>query len=176
MEQDPGDGDALGLPGTLTGTCAPGECAELPKGCSAHGGPGAARGARGRLRGGGCGAGAARGARAAASRRGLRGGSANPPAQAPEHRAPGHSPGSRLPWDRQRPGGPRTARTLLPQLSRSAAPPRSLQALQTEFLPELNPGFQSCPHLALHQAGAQQLPQLLTPENQHSRPLPQNTS
>ena len=72
-------------------------------------------------------------------------GSANPPAQAPEHRAPGHSPGSRLPRDRQRPGGPRTARTLLPQLSRSAAPPRSLQALQTEFLPELNPGFQSCP-------------------------------
>ena len=55
------------------------------------------------------------------------------------------SPGFGLPWDRQRPGGPRTARTLLPQLSRSTAPPRSLQALQTEFLPELNPGFQSCP-------------------------------
>ena len=31
-------GDALGLPGTLTDTCAPGECAELPKGCSARGG------------------------------------------------------------------------------------------------------------------------------------------
>ena len=31
-------GDALGLPGTLTDTCALGECAELPKGCSAHGG------------------------------------------------------------------------------------------------------------------------------------------
>ena len=30
-------GDALGLPGTLTDTCAPGECAELPEGCSAHG-------------------------------------------------------------------------------------------------------------------------------------------
>ena len=36
------------------------------------------------------------------------------------------------PGDRQRPGGPRIARMLLPQLSRSAAPPRSLQALQTE--------------------------------------------
>ena len=36
-------GDALGLPGTVTDTCAPGECAELPKGCSAHGGPGGTR-------------------------------------------------------------------------------------------------------------------------------------
>ena len=31
-------GDALGLPGTVTATARPGECAELPKGCSAHGG------------------------------------------------------------------------------------------------------------------------------------------
>ena len=31
-------GDALGIPGTLTATARPGECAELPKGCSAHGG------------------------------------------------------------------------------------------------------------------------------------------
>ena len=31
-------GDALGLPGTVTATARPGECAELPKGCSAHDG------------------------------------------------------------------------------------------------------------------------------------------
>ena len=49
-------------------------------------------------------------------------GSANPPAQAPEHRAPGHSPGSRLPRDRQRPGGPRTARTLLPRAEQISGP------------------------------------------------------
>ena len=77
-------GDALRLPGTLTDTCAPGECAELPKGCSAHGGTRRDPEQLG-------------GARAAAPRRGLRGGSANPTAQAPEHWAPGHSPGSGLP-------------------------------------------------------------------------------
>ena len=31
-------GDALGFPETVTATARPGECAELPKGCSAHGG------------------------------------------------------------------------------------------------------------------------------------------
>ena len=60
MERDPRrGGDALRLPGTLTDTCAPGECAELPKGCSAHGGTrssseglggGSAEGAAGRER------------------------------------------------------------------------------------------------------------------------------
>ena len=67
-----------------------------------------------------------------APRRGLQGGSANPTAQAPEHRAPGHSLESGLPRDRQRPGGPRTARTLLPRAEQISGPARSLQALQTE--------------------------------------------
>ena len=57
---------------------------------------------------------------------------ANPTAQASEHRAPGYIPGIGLPRDRQRPGGPRTARTLLPRAEQSSGPPRSLQALQTE--------------------------------------------
>ena len=69
MEQDPEGGEARGLPGTLTGTCAPGECAELPKGCSTHGDP---------EKLGGLGGGSAEGA--------ARPGSANPTAQAPEHR------------------------------------------------------------------------------------------
>uniref|UniRef100_A0A8P0PP08 L1 transposable element RRM domain-containing protein n=1 Tax=Canis lupus familiaris TaxID=9615 RepID=A0A8P0PP08_CANLF len=130
-------GDALGLPGTLRGTCAPGECAELPKGCSAHGGTrsssggsGAAPrrglrggselgGARGRLHGGGCGAGA------------------NPIAQAPEHRAPGHSPGSGLPRDRQRPGGPRTARTLLPRAEQIRGPEYVFEQITAEKFPNL---------------------------------------
>ena len=48
-------GDALRLPGTLTGTCARGECAELPKGCSAHCGTrSSSEGLGRRLRGGGC--------------------------------------------------------------------------------------------------------------------------
>ena len=51
VEQDPGGRGCPGLPGTLTGTYAPGECAELPKGCSAHGGTGAARRASGGGRG-----------------------------------------------------------------------------------------------------------------------------
>ena len=74
--------------------------------------------------------------------------SVNPTAQAPEHRAPGHSPGSGLPRDRQRPGGPRTARTLLPQLSRSAAPPgasRPCRRRAPELLRGLTPGLQSWP-------------------------------
>ena len=50
LEQDQEGEEALGLPGTLTDTCAPGECAELPKGCSAHGGTGAARRGSGRGR------------------------------------------------------------------------------------------------------------------------------
>ena len=71
-------GDALGLPGTLTDTCAPGECAELPKGCSAHGGTqSSSEGLGRRLRGGGCAApGAARpgsGRGRGSVRRGLRG-------------------------------------------------------------------------------------------------------
>ena len=53
-------GDVLGLPGTVTATARPGECAELPKGCSAHGGT------RRDLKQPG-------GAQAAAPRRGLRG-------------------------------------------------------------------------------------------------------
>ena len=81
LEQDQEGEEALGLPGTLTDTCAPGECAELPKGCSAHGGtrrdPEQLGGLGQRKRLGA--EGAARfqeqlgGARAAAPRRGLRG-------------------------------------------------------------------------------------------------------
>ena len=48
--------------------------------------------------------------------------SVNPTAQAPEHRAPGHSPGLGLPGDRQRPGWPRTARTLLPRAEQISGP------------------------------------------------------
>uniref|UniRef100_A0A8C0N314 L1 transposable element RRM domain-containing protein n=1 Tax=Canis lupus familiaris TaxID=9615 RepID=A0A8C0N314_CANLF len=119
-------------------------------------------------------------------------GSANPPAQAPEHRAPGRSPGSGLPRDRQRPGGPRTARTLLPgaeQISGPApeppGPADGVPAGAESRFPELpqplglfllRPHGVNNPHRALHQAGAEQLPQLLTPENQHNRPLPQKTS
>ena len=62
------------------------------------------------------------GAPAAAPQRELPAGSMNPTAQAPEHRAPGHSPGSGLPRDRQRPGGPRTARTLLPRAEQISGP------------------------------------------------------
>ena len=54
-----------GSPGTLTDTCAPEECAELPKGCSAHGGT--------RSSSGGLGGGSAEGA---AGREQLGGGSA----------------------------------------------------------------------------------------------------
>ena len=61
-----------------------------------------------------------------------RGGSANPTAQTRSTGRWDTAQDLASPRDRQRPGGPRTARTLLPQLSRSAAPPRSLQALQTE--------------------------------------------
>uniref|UniRef100_A0A8C0QPK3 L1 transposable element dsRBD-like domain-containing protein n=1 Tax=Canis lupus familiaris TaxID=9615 RepID=A0A8C0QPK3_CANLF len=49
------------------------------------------------------------------------------------------------PRDRQRPGGPRTPRTLLPELSRVAAPPpgasRPCRGSASEFLWGLNPGF-----------------------------------
>ena len=64
-----------------------------------------------------------RGARAAALwRGGCTAGSENPTALAPEHRAPRHSPGFGLPRYRQRPGGPRTARTLLPRAQQTSSP------------------------------------------------------
>ena len=119
-------GDALGLPGTVTATARPGECAELPKGCSAHGGtrrdPEQLKGLGRRLRGGGCAApGAARrgsGRGRGSVRRGLRGSRSSSGglgrrlrgeaaarrgreresnSAGVEHRAPGHSPGSGLP-------------------------------------------------------------------------------
>ena len=112
------------------------------------GGTGAAR----RGSGGGSAEGVARpreqlgGARAAAPRRGLRG----PGARIHQRRL--RSTGRRdTAQDPASPGtgrgreGPGQRGRSCPELSRSAAPPRSLQALQTEFLPELNPGFQSCP-------------------------------
>ena len=65
---------------------------------------------------------AQRGWVAAVGREGCTARSANPTAQAPEHRAPGHSPGFGLPWDRQRPGGPRTTRMLLPRAEQISGP------------------------------------------------------
>ena len=152
-------GDALGLPGTLTDTCAPGECAELPKGCSAHGmDPGAARrgsgggSARRGLHGPGSSSaaalrqrkrlraeGAARlreqlgGARAAAPQEGA----ARPGARIQQRRP--RSTGRRdTAQDPASPGtgrgreGPGQQGRSCPELSRSAAPPQSLQALQME--------------------------------------------
>ena len=55
-------------------------------------------------------------------RGGLMARSANPTAQAPEHRAPGHIPGFGLPRDRQRPRGPRTPRMLLPRAEQISDP------------------------------------------------------
>ena len=89
------------VPGTLTDTCAPGECAKLPKGCSAHGGT--------RSSSGGSGAAPRRGLRGGSSSEGLgqrkrlrvegaaRPGSANPTEQAREHRCPGTQPRIRPP-------------------------------------------------------------------------------
>ena len=146
VEQDPGGRGCPRAPGTLTDTCAPGECAELPKGCSARRDPEQLEGGgrRKRLRGAGCGAGAAGGARAeeeapggggcavpGAARRGSGGGSAegaarpgsaNPTAQAPEHRGRDTAQDPASPRDRQRPGGPRTARTLLPRAEQISGP------------------------------------------------------
>ena len=48
--------------------------------------------------------------------------SSNPTVQAPEDRTPVHSPGSGLARDRQRPGGPRTTRTLLPRAEQIRGP------------------------------------------------------
>ena len=114
--------DALGLPGTVTATARPGECAELPKGCSAHGGtrrdPEQLGGAR---------------AEEEAPRRGLHG----PGARIHQRRL--RSTGRRdTAQDPASPGtgrgreGPGQQGRSCPELSRSAAPPRSLQALQTE--------------------------------------------
>ena len=75
---------------------------------------------------------AQRGWAAAVGRGGCTDRSVNPTAQAPEHRAPGHSPGLGLPGDRQRPGWPRTARTLLPRAEQISGPAQSLQALQMD--------------------------------------------
>ena len=160
-----------GLPGTVTATARPGECAELPKGCSARRDPeqlggaraaaprrglrgpgssseglggGSAEGAAGREQLGGaraeeeapCGGGCAV---PGAARGGSGGGGSAEGAAGRERESNSAGSGAQgagdtaqdpaSPRDRQRPGGPRTARTLLPQLSRSAAPPRSLQAL-----------------------------------------------
>ena len=49
-------------------------------------------------------------------------GAENPTAKAREHGAPVHSPGFGLPRDRQRPGGPRTARTLLLRAEKISSP------------------------------------------------------
>ena len=90
-----------------------------------------------------------RGVRAAALwRGGCTAGSENPTALAPEHRAPRHSPEFGLPRYRQRPGGPRTARTLLPRAQQTSSPPWNLQALQMDFsgvTAGLNTGFQTWP-------------------------------
>ena len=146
--------DALGFPGTVTEQLRAQESAPSSLRAAARTGDpeqlGGAQAEEEAPCGGGCAVpGAARRGSGGGSAEGAaRPGSANLPAQAPEHRAPGHSPGSRLPRDRQRPGGPRTARTLLPQLSRSAAPPgasRPCRPRALEFLRGLNPGFQSCP-------------------------------
>ena len=59
---------------------------------------------------------------AALWRGGCAAGSENPTEKAPEHGAPGHSPGFGLPRDRQRPGGPRTARTLLLRAEKISSP------------------------------------------------------
>ena len=100
-------GGALRPPGTLTDTAPWGERAELPKGLQRMHAltRSSSEGLGRRLEG-----------------RGLRGGSANPPAQAGSPGCRGHSPGSGLPHDRQRPGGPRTARTLLPRAEQISGP------------------------------------------------------
>lgn len=55
-------------------------------------------------------------------RGGCTAGSSNPTVQAPEDRTTVYSPGSGLARDRQRPGGPSTARTLLPRAEQIRGP------------------------------------------------------
>ena len=107
MEQDPRrSGDALGLPGTLTEDLrpwdsAPHPAAELPKGLQRTGWTGSSsERLRQMLRGGGC-----------SRERDFN--SAGPGAQGARDTAQAKDPAS--PRDRHRPGGHRTARTLLPR-------------------------------------------------------------
>ena len=141
-------GDALRLPGTVTDTCAPERVCHTPrpsslKGCStSRAGPGSSsEGLRWWLRAEGLqGPRSSSGAaRAEAPHRGsCAAASAIPTGQALEHRARGTQPKiRRSPWDKQRPGGHRTARTPQPpggsELSRSVAPaPGASRPLQTE--------------------------------------------
>ena len=96
-------------------------------------------------------------------------------------------PGTGRAWE-----GPRQLRHFCPEWSRSASPPWHLQALQRESsivtvgaesrAPELPASlgwFLLGPHRINEPCTSQraeQLPQELTPENQHNRPLPQKTS
>ena len=98
--------DALRLPGTLTDTCDPGESAELPKGMQHAPRPGSSLEGLGRR----------------LPRRGLHGRERESNSADREHWAPGHSPGSSLLRDRQRPGVPRTARTRLPRAEQISGP------------------------------------------------------
>ena len=91
-------GDALRLPETVTDTCAPGE-SPAPRARSSSEGLGR------RLRGGGCGAGAR------IHQRRLRSTGRRDTAQDPAY-----------PRERERPGGPRTARTLLPRAEQISGP------------------------------------------------------
>ena len=144
-------GEALGLPGTVTATARPGECAELPKGCSAHGGT--------RSSSGGSGAAPRRGLRGPGSsseglgqricRGGCAAGSSNPTAQTGSPGLRGHSPGSGLPPGQAEAGGPRTARTLVPRAEQISGPApegsRRCRRRAPELLQELNPGLESWP-------------------------------
>ena len=128
-------GDDLGLPGTLREQLHTEESAlSSLKDCSAHSWTRAQLG----------------GAQAVARQRGLPGQSANPTAQAREHRVPVTQPRIQLPpHDRQRTGGPRTARTLLPQAEQiSGHTPGASRPLQMES-PGVTAGAESrAPELA----------------------------
>ena len=129
VEQDPGGRGCPQAPGDTDRGTAPRESAPSSLRAAARtAGPGAAR------------VGSGGGSTEGAARPG-----ANPTAQAPEHWSPGHSPESSLPPGQAEAGRAQDSKDAPAPAEHISGPARSLQALQTEFLLELNPGFQSCP-------------------------------